>query len=164
MRGDGESPQHLERGKPRLRSPSISGVFSWPKCFRPFFRQGISVAPIDYQKLSADLGEHNMPLIEFAIVLRLDGVRGASHTRLKEALRDADANPIPLADDVAQQVLKVWTEISLLQFWMYVVAGAPIKIDLRNGERVHEWLVDLRRRMAEETNNSGAETRDTSEA
>ena len=107
---------------------------------------------VDYKELIADLDKHNMPVAEFATVLRLEGVRFASKTRLNEAFRDID--PIPLRDDVAQQVLKVWSEINIMQFWLYVVTGTSIKIDLSNGERVHEQLVDLRRRMAEEQMNS----------
>lgn len=107
---------------------------------------------IDYKKLITDLDEHGMPVAEFAAVLRLENVRFASKTRLNEAFRDI--NPVPLRDDTAHEVLRIWTEISMLQFWLYVATGTTLKVDLSNGEKVHEWLVDLRRRMAEEQDNN----------
>ena len=107
---------------------------------------------IDYKKLLTELEERRMPVAALAETARLDGIKFASLSRLNQAFRDRD--PLPLRDEVAQQILNLWNEISMVQFWTYVLVGAPLKLDFSDGQKVYDGLLVMRRRMREEQENS----------
>lgn len=112
---------------------------------------------VDYKQLITEMDERGMPVAAFAEVARLDGVRFASTSRLNQAFRNV--NPLPLRDDVAEQLTRLWGEIVNLQLWCYV-AGLPFKIDFRDGSRVYEWVQAVRswRRSEQEKNSSDSDT------
>jgi hypothetical protein len=91
-------------------------------------------------KLLAGLERRRMTVEAFAKVAALDGIRGASKTRLNESFRDAGA----LDNGVAQQCWKLWAEIEGL-----CMEFEPLILDLRDGDIVHQWL---QRRRAGELN------------
>jgi hypothetical protein len=100
---------------------------------------------IDYKKLRDELIEYGMPVPEFALVAKLDGIRFASKTRLHEAFLENN----PLREDVAKQVQDLWDEIRSLQFEAYAL-GVTMKLNFSNGERVHTALMVRRDRMLRE--------------
>jgi hypothetical protein len=106
------------------------------------------VADIDMKKLLISLEEKNVPVAEFAKIVALDGIRFASKTRLNEAFRDV--NPIPLRDDVAEQVWDLWQEILLMSY-----ESLPYPMDLTNGERTHASLQIFRGLQALKGNEDG---------
>src|SRR6266478_4771722 len=112
---------------------------------------------IDYKKLIAEMDERGMPVAALAETARFDGIKFASTSRLNQAFRSVD--PLPLRDEVAQQIWNLWAEISMLQFWTYILVGAPLKLDFTNGQKVYDGLCAMRKRMREEQENSNnAET------
>jgi len=86
-------------------------------------------------KLLAGLELRGMPVSEFSKVAALDGIRGASKTKLNEAFRDAD----PLENEVAFNCWKLWEEIETL-----CQNFEPFVLSLRDGEQVHQWLKAVR--------------------
>ncbi len=102
---------------------------------------------IDYKKLLTEMEERRMPVAALAETARLDGIRFASLSRLNQVFRDRD--PLPLRDEVAQQILNLWQEIQGLQFWCYV-CDVPFQLNFSDGARVYEWLQMLRERMRSE--------------
>lgn len=107
-------------------------------------------------RLQEGLRERGMSTAEFARVAELEGIRFASRAQLDRAFRDPTKQ---LRGDVAERLWALWSEIEHLQFWCYVV-GLPVKIDLSDGTKVHEWLVMLRERMRQEQqeNSSSSDT------
>jgi hypothetical protein len=86
-------------------------------------------------KLLAGFELRGMPVSEFAVVARAEGIRGASKTVLNEAFRDVKALP----NETASQLWALWQEIEEL-----CQRSAPFVLDLSDGKRAHDWLVAYR--------------------
>jgi hypothetical protein len=93
---------------------------------------------LDYKKLLEWLEGRDLSVQCFADVLRLSGIKGASRARLNQAFQDRD--PLPLADDVAAEVQKVWDILGEIE-----TAAGMLQISLRDAEHTH-LLVSLWRR------------------
>ena len=87
-------------------------------------------------KLLAGLELRGMPVSEFAKVAGLENIRGASKTVLNESFRDVR----PLKNDVAERCWTLWLEIEAM-----CQKAEPLKLDLFDGAKVHEWLKAFRR-------------------
>jgi len=88
---------------------------------------------INYKELIADLDRRGMPVAELAVVAAANGIRFASKTRLNEAFRDV--NPIPLRDETAEQMARLWAEIESM-----IYEFLPFPLDVSNGARTHTSL------------------------
>jgi hypothetical protein len=88
------------------------------------------------QKLLDGLELRQMPVAEFAKVAGLENIRGASKTVLNESFRDIR----PLKNDSAEQCWALWVEIDAMcrEF-------EPFALSLKDGVRVHGWLVARRK-------------------
>jgi hypothetical protein len=86
-------------------------------------------------RLMTALDAHGMPVAEFAKTAALEGVRGASKTVLNESFRDVR----PLKNEVAERCWALWGEIAAM-----CQKAEPLRLDLSDGLKVHEWLKAFR--------------------
>jgi hypothetical protein len=89
---------------------------------------------IDY-KLNEGLQLRHMPVQEFAVAAILDGIRGASKSKLFEAFRGIKS----LQNETAVELWGLWTEIEQL-----CRDAEPLALDLSDGRKIHEWLQSRR--------------------
>jgi len=92
-------------------------------------------------RLAAALKERGMPVVEFAALAALERIDNASKTRLKEYFRSATQCP----GETARKLWALWLEVQEM-----CVSVEPLRLDLRDGKQVHEWL--QKRRAGQFTN------------
>lgn len=82
-------------------------------------------------RLNEVLQKRSMPVQAFAIVAEKRGIRFAS----KSKLFDAFAGRKSLQNETAKSLWDLWQEIDAL-----CKAFEPYRLDLSDGEEVHQWL------------------------
>lgn len=85
---------------------------------------------IDY-RINEGLQRRSMPVQAFAVVAEKEGIRFAS----KSKLFDAFAGRKGLQNETALELWNLWEKIETL-----CRSFEPFKLDLSNGEHVHQWL------------------------
>lgn len=100
-------------------------------------------------RLLAGLEQRGMPVSEFAIAARLEGIPAASKTKLNEYFRD-----VPMPISVGERCLALWSDIERL-----CVAMEPLALNLSDGVRVYQWVRDFRQEQLKIAFANAAETR-----
>jgi hypothetical protein len=85
-------------------------------------------------RLLAGLERRGMPVAEFALAARLEGIPAASKTKLNEYFRD-----IPMPNNIGERCLALWADIERL-----CVQMEPLELNLSDGLRVYQWVRDFR--------------------